>query len=263
MGIEEIQTAANKGERNAQHQIGRAYLRGSDGLNQNFSKAFEWFQMSANQGHVEALLELGNAFYSGAGVDRNLNRAFEIYLQAAEHGNADAQNIVGAMYGKGVGVSQSYENAVKWLKLAGCQGHPVAQNSLGLCYLYGNGVNKDLFEALSWLNSSANGPCGGYIEAQFNLGQCYSGACLMAYPNEIVEKVIDSESAIKWFRTAAEKDHTDAQFELGKMLLSSGVFHRLEPKISEGLKWLKMTAEKGHIRSANIIRLHLANTRKF
>lgn len=262
MRIEEILSAANEGERNAQYKLGHAYMHGLGGLAQDSYKAIKWLQMSADQGHVEALLDLGNAYYGGEGIDRNLNKAFEIYLQAAELGNADAQNNVGSMYGKGVGVSLSYENAVKWLRLAGNQGHQVALNSLGLCYLYGNGVKKDLREALSLITASADGPLGGYIEAQFNLGQCYRGACLWGYPNDLVEKVINAESAIKWFRTAAERGHTEAQFELGHMLLSSGVFHRLETKTSEGLKWLKMAAESGHHRAADIIRLHLTNTLK-
>jgi TPR repeat protein len=260
MSIEETKYAAIEGDKNAQYHIGYAYLHGSDGLDQNVPEAVKWFQTSADQGHVEAQLELGNAYFSGVGVAQNLGTAFELYVKAAESGSADAQNNVGAMYGKGVGVALNYEDAVKWLKLAGRQGHHIAQNSLGLCYLYGNGVKKDLNEALFWITASADGPLGGYIEAQFNLGQCYMGACLWGHPNEAIEATVNGASAIQWFSKAAGRGHTEAQFELGKILLSSGVFKRSSSEINEGLRWLKMASDNGHLRAAEILQRHLTNS---
>lgn len=260
MSIEETKLAAIAGDKISQYQIGYAYLHGSDGLDQNLPEAVKWFQASADQGHVEAQLELGNAYFTGAGAGLDVAIAFKLYVKAAEQGSADAQNNVGAMYGKGVGIDLNYEEAVKWLKLAARQGHHIAQNSLGLCYLYGNGVKKDLDEALFWISASADGPLGGYIEAQFNLGQCYMGSCLWGYPNEAIEATVNGASAIQWFSKAAGRGHTEAQFELGKILLSSGVFKRSSSEINEGLKWLKMASDNGHLRAVEIVKRHLSNS---
>jgi TPR repeat protein len=252
MNKEEIAAAAAKGDINAQCELGLSLLNSGEAT--EVEEAYKWLHLAAEKGHPEAQLELGNAyFYYGKGVQQNSAEALKWFLMAAEQGNADAQNNAGSMYGKGVGVSVDYKEAVRWLKLAAAQGHSIAQNSLGLCYLHGNGVQKDISKALEWLLESAERPLTGYIEAQYNLGLCYSGTCLQGYTNEQAESVINEESAIKWFSLAAGRGHTDAQFELGSIYLTKGFFYQSENEKEEAIKWLKMAAANGHTRAAKIL----------
>lgn len=254
----EIIAAATQGDINAQYSLGLTLLNGDKAT--DVEEAYKWLHLAAEKGHAEAQLELGNAyFYYGKGVQQNSTEALKWFLMAAEQGNAAAQNNVGSMYGKGVGVSVDYEEAVRWLKLAAAQGHPIAQNSLGLCYLHGNGAPRNIQKALEWLLASADRPLTGYIEAQYNLGLCYSGTCLQGYTNEQVESVINEEYAIKWFRIAADRDHTDAQFELGRLHLTKGLFYQSENEKKEALKWLKKAAKNGHQRAAQIITSRFPN----
>jgi uncharacterized protein len=261
MYIDEIKFAANNGNKDAQYSLGLSLLNAANGLAQDLSEANKWFHLAALQGHAEAQLELGNSyFHYGRGVQQNSTEALKWFRMAAEQGCAVAQNNVGSMHGKGIGTELDYKEAVRWLEMAANQGHSIAQNSLGLCYLHGNGVSKDLEKALGWLLASGDKPITGYIEAQYNLGLCYSGSCLQGYTNEEVESVINQESAIKWFRLAADRDHTDAQFELGSIYLSKGLFYRSEKEKTEALKWLKMAASNGHERAAKIIIRHFPSS---
>jgi TPR repeat protein len=261
MNNDEIKFAANNGDKDAQYSLGFSLLNGSDGLDQDLSEANKWFHLAAKQGHTEAQLELGNAyFYYGRGVQQSSSEALKWFRMAAERGCADAQNNVGSMYGKGIGTELNYEESVRWLEMAAVQGHAIAQNSLGLCYLHGNGVRKNLKKALSWLLASGDRPITGYIEAKYNLGLCYSGSCLQGYTNEEAESVINQESAIKWFKLAAERDHTDAQFELGRIYLTKGLCYQSEKDKNEARKWLKMAARNGHERAAKIIVSHFPSS---
>ncbi len=131
------------------------------------------FKLAADQGHAEALYNLGVMYAKGQGVVQNYKKAsgklaetrdmlgrslalfdvcqrprrseefkeaFKWYKLAANQGHAGAQTNLGAMYAKGRGVAQDYKEAFKWYKLAADQGHAGAQFGLGLMYAKGQGV---------------------------------------------------------------------------------------------------------------------------
>ena len=57
----------------------------------------------------------------------NYSEAFKFCSVAAEQGNAEAQFNLGVMYDNGQGVKQDYFKAVEWYQKAAEQGHPLAQ----------------------------------------------------------------------------------------------------------------------------------------
>jgi uncharacterized protein len=73
----------------------------------------------------------------------------------------------------------------------------------------------------------------GDPDAAFNMGQAYRlGRGVL----------VDLATAQTWLERAANKDHVDAQTTLGLLLFQNG-------QQAEGLKWLKLAAEKGDPRS--------------
>ena len=54
----------------------------------------------------------------GLGVTQDYSEAFKWYKLAAEQGFAMAQSNIGNMYYEGLGITQYYINAVEWYKLA-------------------------------------------------------------------------------------------------------------------------------------------------
>lgn len=91
---------------------------------------------------------------------------------------------------------------------------------------------KNYHKAYEWAKKSADLDYkGGY----FGLGMAF----LKGYGVEDKDK----EQAIKWFRKAAEKGHTSAQFRLGLLLMFDNG--------SEAEKWYTKAADKGHLTSQN------------
>ena len=69
---------------------------------------------SAISGHVRSLLQLGDLFYYGRGVERNLKLAFGSYHDAMEQGSAQAMFNLGTMYQFGIGVEQDFHLAKRF-----------------------------------------------------------------------------------------------------------------------------------------------------
>ncbi|EXX71852.1 uncharacterized protein OCT59_028772 [Rhizophagus irregularis] len=55
-------------------------------------KAFECYKKSADQGFLDAQVELGYCYDKGIGTEVNKTKAFESYKMAAEKGHITAQN---------------------------------------------------------------------------------------------------------------------------------------------------------------------------
>lgn len=83
--------------------------------------------LPAQQGDPQAQAFLGYLYETGQGVQQNFSKAAQWYWKAAEHGNAIAQYQLGNMYHLGKGVSQSYIIAYMWLDLAAANGNPNAK----------------------------------------------------------------------------------------------------------------------------------------
>ena len=71
--------------------MGQFYTNG-EGVTTNKTKAVEWFQKAAEQGHVQAQLELAIHYDLGAGVPENPTKAAEWFQKAAKNGNSTASN---------------------------------------------------------------------------------------------------------------------------------------------------------------------------
>ena len=75
----------------AQYWIGKLYLTGGGGLEQNTVEAALWFEGAANSGLDEAQYELGRLYVQGRGVPRDLSRALVWLEEAAAQGMTHAE----------------------------------------------------------------------------------------------------------------------------------------------------------------------------
>jgi uncharacterized protein len=57
------------------------------------------------------------------------------------------------------------------------------------------------------------------------------------------QKAREDESALKWFRQAAEQGYVEAMFEAGDLLFES---HRVKKDYSEAARWYRLAGERGH-----------------
>jgi len=127
-------------------------------------------QQQADKGDADAQFELGRAYFNGNGVSQDFNKAFELFRKSADQGNPKAENNLAVMYGRGSGVKQDLAEAVKWYRKSAEQGAPLPEDNLGLMLAQGHGVSKDCKEAAEWYRKAAE---QDFPDAELHLGMLY------------------------------------------------------------------------------------------
>lgn len=209
--------AAENGHVRAQYIFGLLYW-GGEGVAQSYSKAIEWFQKAADQGYADAQYDLGDAYLFGRGVIESPQKAAEWYLKAAEQGHVEAQFSLALMYDEGNGIRQSYSNALKWYREAAKQGNSKAQFHLGIMHLRGLGVSESNAQAMEWFLKAAE---QGQSEAQYNLGVFYENGMG-------VEK--DPSEAYRWYYISSKMGDRDAIKKMSELVKDRFFF--LGPNVS-------------------------------
>ena len=195
----------NQGDSEAQLLIGHAYEEGGYLFGvwneQDYVIANKYYRMSAEQGNIEAMFQLG-ATYTGCydeegeeiiAVDND--EVVKWITLAVENGHIDAQNFLGTMYRSGSYIEEDLDEAIKWFKLAATQGHVYSQTYLGYMYNIGEGMVQDYSEAMKWTKLAA---AQGNADAQFNIGWMY-------YHGHGVP--VNKKAAKKWYRIAYNNGH--------------------------------------------------------
>ena len=197
--------ADEKVQGSALNRLGELYAWGFLGAQDNWSKAFDFYQRSAALGNAFGAANLGNSLFFGQGTSRNLPESFRWAQKGAEAGVPQALDQLGWQYLQGMGVvadigsskqyyAQSaalgdpvgeaelgwiyghvapidYAVAMKWYRKAAEQHQDMAENNLGFLYENGLGVTRDYAEAARWYQMAAG---SGYARAQFHLGVLYA-----------------------------------------------------------------------------------------
>ena len=140
--------AAEHGELDkAQYKVGEYYYafffcEGKIDFNltieEGISNAISYYEMAANQGNINAQIDLYEIFYVGEYVEENDKEAFKWIKMAAQQGNAEAECSIAHAYVFGTGVEADYEEAVKWYEKAAEQGCKEAIRELGFAYRTGD-----------------------------------------------------------------------------------------------------------------------------
>jgi hypothetical protein len=86
------------------------------------AKPLRELQKLAERGDADAQWQMGVRYHNGEDVPQDDAQAFQWFLRAAEQGNVDAQATLGAYYWAGRGVPQSLSSAYFWSAIALAQG---------------------------------------------------------------------------------------------------------------------------------------------
>ncbi len=198
INVQELTIQAEKGDKQAQYNLGALYAKGA-GVTQDYTMAHKWWLKSAEQGDASAQYNLGTLYAKGAGTSQSFTEAHKWWLKAAKQGEAEAQYTIGETYVRGDGVSKDLGKAQEWFLKAAEQGQKDAQYNLGALHSY----SKDYTSAREWLLKAAN---QGQKEAQYDLGLLY--VLGHGVPKNHVE-------AYKWFSIATA--HKEAELATTKM----------------------------------------------
>ena len=98
----------------------------------------------------KALVDLGNRYSFGEGVQHDLARAFGLYLRAAEAGSEDGMFNVAACYRLGEGVEKNLLKAAEWYERALVTDKYFAPFALGMLYSSPGGLPPDNEKAIAY-----------------------------------------------------------------------------------------------------------------
>jgi len=202
------------------------YQRGRQAVDSgDFVAAFSLFRTAADAGSVDAVYELGIAYFEGRGADIDYANALKWWSAGAEAGEARSQYGLGYLYQQGQGVAQDTARAEQWYEAAAKRGHPKAKVALGRLAMAGDDSSTALqhFEAAAEL---------GEAEALYLIGRMYEKGMG-------VES--DMDTAMEYFLKAADAGDSKAQFRLANSMLEND-----SEAIEAAVAWLNKAAEQDH-----------------
>ena len=178
-GFLQIEPNSKKLKPYVQYRIGKMFCYGL-GTEQDYQKAFEWFERSAKQKNKFAQFSLANLYYYGSGIEKDLSQAFLWYQRASSQGQPYAAYSIAQMYRYGEYVTKDNDTAQRYYKQALSGFLKIESDDM---------ANDDLFYKLGQM---------------FNLGLGTDS---------------DVTKAIKYFKRSAEMNNKNGLFEYGKALL--------------------------------------------
>ena len=211
--LKEWGEAAQRGDSDAQYNLGCLYLRG-EGVPQNRGKAIEWLQRAADQNDLDAATWL--LFSTPVTDDRRkeffsrrmkptdrFRLTFVVRLSdGKEHRRpcstdqkegAGIEFHLGLMYENGTaGFPQDDGQAAAWYRRASDRNFPDAQTKLAYLYAAGRGVERSQVEAARLFRRAAE---QGNAVAQVNLGAIYASGSYGHAKDLILAYVLVSHAA--------------------------------------------------------------------
>ena len=145
-----------------QYRIGKMFALGN-GTEQDYTKAFAWFEKSAAAGNKFAQYSLGSLYYYGNGVSQSYEKAFEYYKLSADLDNAYACYETAKMLRDGIGVEKNTAQADVYFKKAYNGFQKIAAENpddrilyrLGVMTFSGTGCDVDRELGIEYIKQSA------------------------------------------------------------------------------------------------------------
>ena len=221
--------------------LARAYEAGR-GVPRDNGEAGVWYLLAARAGLVDAQVRMGDIAHFGV-LDHKRDDAEALgwYRAAATAGHAGAQYMTGLLT---EAKPDQAPEAAGWYRKAGAQGWANANKRMGDAYRDGTlGLTRDDAEALSFYKQAA---ANGHVAAMVDVAAfteagrgtasdqatthalwraaADKGAAVAQVRMGIVARdsllgtTQDDAEAVRWFRTAAEKDDPDGALNLGWMI---------------------------------------------
>ena len=154
----------------------------------------------------DAMVTLGRAYFRGEGVEQDLSAALKWFQKAADAGNTAALIPLGDMYQKGEGVEKNLHKAYELFTAALNAGEAEAQSRLDDPEM--KAIASEAVGGEMWLLRLLAATALDDSDAMATLGYAY-------YRGEGVEQ--DLDTALKWFRKAADAGNTEVLSTLSEL----------------------------------------------
>lgn len=223
-----------------QYRIGKMFCYGL-GTEQDYQKAFEWFERSAKQKNKFAQFSLANLYYYGSGVEKDLSQAFLWYQRSSSQGQPYAAYSIAQMYRYGEYVTKDNDTAQRYYQqaLSGflkIESDDMANDDLfyklGQMFKLGLGTDSDVTKAIEYFRRSA--------EMNNKNGLFEYGKALLI--GEHIPQ--DTDSAVKLLEKAVKLKNRNAKRFLALEYISG---EHLEQDIEKGIALLTECADSGDV----------------
>lgn len=239
-GFLQIEPNSKKLNPYVQYRIGKMFCYGL-GTEQDYEKAFEWFERSAKQKNKFAQFSLANLYYYGSGVEKDLSQAFLWYQRASSQGQPYAAYSIAQMYRYGEYVTKDNDTAQRYYKQA-LSGFLKIENDdmanddlfykLGQMFKLGLGTDSDVTKAIEYFRCSA--------EMNNKNGLFEYGKALLI--GEHIPQ--NTDSAVKLLEKAVKLKNSNAKRFLALEYISG---EHLEQDIEKGIALLTECADSGDV----------------
>ena len=239
-GFLQIEPNSKKLKLYVQYRIGKMFCYGL-GTEQDYEKAFEWFERSAKQKNKFAQFSLANLYYYGSGVKKDLSQAFLWYQRSSSQGQPYAAYSIAQMYRYGEYVTKDNDTAQRYYQqaLSGflkIESDDMANDDLfyklGQMFKLGLGTDSDVTKAIEYFRRSA--------EMNNKNGLFEYGKALLI--GEHIPQ--DTDSAVKLLEKAVKLKNSNAKRFLALEYISG---EHLEQDIEKGIALLTECADSGDV----------------
>lgn len=239
-GFLQIEPNSKKLKPYVQYRIGKMFCYGL-GTEQNYQKAFEWFERSAKQKNKFAQFSLANLYYYGSGIEKDLSQAFLWYQRSSSQGQPYAAYSIAQMYRYGEYVTKDNDTAQRYYKqaLSGflkIESDDMANDDLfyklGQMFKFGLGTDSDVTKAIEYFRRSA--------EMNNKNGLFEYGKALLI--GEHIPQ--DTDSALKILEKAVKLKNSNAKRFLALEYISG---EHLEQDFEKGIALLTECADSGDV----------------
>ena len=239
-GFLQIEPNSKKLKPYVQYRIGKMFCYGL-GTEQDYEKAFEWFERSAKQKNKFAQFSLANLYYYGSGIEKDLSQAFLWYQKSSSQGQPYAAYSIAQMYRYGEYVTKDNDTAQRYYQqaLSGflkIESDDMANDDLfyklGQMFKLGLGTDSNVTKAIEYFKRSAEmNNKNGFFE--------YGKALLTG---EHIPQ--DTDSAVKLLEKAVKLKNRNAKRFLAIEYISG---EHLEQDIEKGIALLTECADSGDV----------------
>ena len=239
-GFLQIEPNSKKLKPYVQYRIGKMFCYGL-GTEQDYEKAFEWFERSAKQKNKFAQFSLANLYYYGSGVEKDLSQAFLWYQRSSSQGQPYAAYSIAQMYRYGEYVTKDNDTAQRYYKqaLSGflkIESDDMANDDLfyklGQMFKLGLGTDSDVTKAIEYFRRSA--------EMNNKNGLFEYGKALLI--GEHIPQ--DTDSTVKLLEKAVKLKNSNAKRFLALEYISG---EHLEQDIEKGIALFTECADSGDV----------------
>jgi len=210
------------------------------------------FRLARRGDDADAMTTLGAMLMQGDGVDQDPTLAVEWLMRAVEKNQSEAQWRLGLAYAQGVGIVKNTTEASRLLQLSVAQANSDGQYHWAQLLEHQSNQAEVRAKAMSLYEAAA---LQGHMPSVLHLAYALRAGEAMHDPSHdlnalpIPRKTVRRSTAphlvrsVSFFRIAADKGHSSAQFELGQMFAQGlGVTQQFE----EAAHWYLLAAAQGH-----------------